>query len=818
MHRWSRALMFWTAFHVLTCCAAWTVAAEPQDDWYYPAEEPAERAAIERPWMREVEAGSAVLARSATGPAVKVKMGGEFDGWRLVETLPVPEPIAILEREFDRWGMILFLGREKTVAEVRKAVGRLDKIHGPRLSFSESYAQELMNSKDDLLADRLLVGGRDPTYLSVAALLPPLEDPWSLDTPQDTYTFLGTPEAPRKLAVGPDGCIGVRFESHNRKPLLERVLFDPWQGTAKPTGPIAAKRGVLGGFLPAVNYGFFDPQARTGLELCALVDRGDAAVALTRTRHSDGRMTFHQLEPFRELPDGKAFYAALLRLHQSWQTFFKRGMQIDIPDRRLADAARAAVVRAMTSYAGLHPKYGLGAYWRKSAEGFPPQTVSLNTCLLDWGLGSEARERLGYFLTRFVKADGTIDYYGTAVSDFGQLLEVAVRCAREAPDEAWFDAHRQPIQRIVAHLLKLRAESKHSQSPDAIAYGLLYGSPEADTHKQTDYYFSGSVWAWRGLLELGRFEDELGRRRHDAELRQQSQHLLAECGSLRKDILRAVERSIDRSGTPPFLPPIAGRARPFQAMWENQLSHYTNFRYWLETTSANCLPAEQERLMLDFRRARGGELLSMTRFDRQRLDDWPYWHHAHSLLCHDQIDRYLTGLFGHMAHHQTQGTFTAFELVYINGATARCIYDDYCVPSQMTVPLMLRWMLAFEDRDADTLWLCRAVPRSWWQSRVEFRGARTRWGTVSLRLEPNADQRAVAGRIEFSGKIPQVLALRVRHPRHLDIGQCRLQGAICAKFDNEQESVFLHPTSRSIDIQMAFSQRMPKVERQMTSE
>ena len=799
---WSQTLLLLAALFPLTNPSA--RAAEPPDDWYYPAEEPAERAAIQTPCVREIEAASALLARSAAAPAVKVKVGGEFDGWRLVETLPAPAPIAVLEREFDRWGLILFLGRAKTVAEVRKAVGRLDKIHGPRISFPESYAQELMKSKDDLLADRLLVGGRDPTYLSVAALLPPLEDPWSLDTPHDTYTFIGTPEAPRKLAVGPDGCIGVRFVSHNRKPLLERVLFDPWKGTAKPAGQIAAKRGVLGGFLPAVNYGFFDPQARTGLELCALVDRGDAAVALTRIRRSDGRTTFQQIDPPKQLPDGKPFYAALLRLHQSWQTFFQRGMQIDIPDRRLADASRAAMVRALSSYAGLHPKYGLGAYWRKSAEGFPPQTVSLNTSLLDWGFGPEARDRLGYFLAHFVKPDGTIDYYGTAVSDFGQLLEVAVRCARQSPDETWFDAHRQPIQRVVAHLLKLRAESKRSQSPDAIACGLLYGSPEADTPKQTDHYFSGSVWAWRGLLGLGRLEDELGRRRHDAELQQQGQQLLAKCESLRKDILRAAERSIDRSGELPFLAPIAGRAKPFQAMWESQLSHYTNFRYWLETTSANCLPAEQERLMLDFRRARGGELLSMTRFDRQRLDDWPYWHHAHSLLCHDRIDCYLTGLFGHMAHHQTQGTFTAFELVYINGITSRCIYDDYCVPSQMTVPLMLRWMLAFEDRDADTLWLCRAVPRSWWQSRLEFRGARTRWGTVSLQLEPSDDQRVIAGRIDLSGHALPKLALRVRHPLRLHVEQCKIRGATCEKIDAERELVFLRPTASAIDVRLTF--------------
>ncbi len=774
---------------------------EQADDWYYPTEEPAQRAALEIPSVRKVGEHHAALARANTGSAVRVNTGGEFQGWRVVETLSEPEPIVVLEREFDRWGLILFLSQGKVIAEVRKAVGRLERICGPRIRFPASYAQGLIASKEDLLARRLLAGRDDASYASVAALLPPLEDPWALQTPHDTYTFIGTPEAPRKLEVGPDGAIGLRFVSHNRQPLLERVLFDSLQRVPKPAGPVAAKRGLLGGFLPAVDYGFFDTQSRFGWEMSALVARGNPPTALARIRRTDGRTTYHQIEPARGLPDGKAFFSALLTLHRSWHQFFDRGMQFEIADRRVADASRASIVRALTSYVGLHPKYGLGAYWRKDAEGFPPQTVSLNTCLLDWGFVGEASDRLGYYLDHFVKPDGTIDYYGTAVSDFGQLLDLAARCVREGADPAWLDAHRGPIDRIVAHLLKLRAEGRQSQPPGAVAHGLLFGAPEADTHKQTDYYFSGSVWAWRGLREIGQLDVDLGRLRNDTQLIERGQRLLDECQAIRVDILRAVDRSIADG----FLPPIAGRRKPFEAMWESRLSIYTNFRYWLETTSANCLPAEQERMILDYRLAHGGELLSMTRFDRHLLDDWPYWHQAHSLLCHDRVDRYLVGLFGHLAHHQTQGTFTAFELVYLNGTTSRRIYDDYCVPSQMTVPLMLRWMLAFEDRNSDTLWLCRAVPRAWLKSPIALRGARTRWGPLSLRLDPHDELRRFSGRIELAGNGRPSIMLRLRHPSRLRIAECRVAGGTCVGIDRDRETVCLKPSAQTIDLELTFA-------------
>ena len=193
MHRFRcPALALWVVAVSAACSAR--VAAQPPDDWYYPAEEPAQRATLQLPAMRQVGVSHALLARSDAEPPVRVDVGGEFHGWRLVETLSAPEPMAILEREFDRWGLILFLGQGKVVAEVRKAVGRLEEIHGPQISFPESYAKKLMEAKEDLLADQLLATGADPSYPAVAALLPPLEDPGSLNVPHDTYTFLGTPE------------------------------------------------------------------------------------------------------------------------------------------------------------------------------------------------------------------------------------------------------------------------------------------------------------------------------------------------------------------------------------------------------------------------------------------------------------------------------------------------------------------------------------------------------------------------------------------------------------------------------------------------
>ncbi len=42
-----------------------------------------------------------------------------------------------------------------------------------------------------------------------------------------------------------------------------------------------------------------------------------------------------------------------------------------------------------------------------------------------------SREVLNYYLNRFLRSDGSIDYYGTAVSEYGDLLRAAANDARK---------------------------------------------------------------------------------------------------------------------------------------------------------------------------------------------------------------------------------------------------------------------------------------------------------------------------------------------------------------------------------------------------
>ncbi len=768
------------------------------DDWYYPREEPAERAALSMPKLIAITRDGASLSAGEGVTGQRVTVGDEFQGWRLAQTLHEPEPIAILERELDRWGLIVYLGRQGVVAEVRKAVGRLEAIRQPYVRFPADYFEQLLASNEDVLARKVLASGDDPSYENVAGYLAPLA----------AYTFLGSPESAKKYVVQPDGAIGTLPNRWGADKALETVLFDPNEVLPQwnpATDPRTVKQGVLGGYLPAVNYGFWNAEDRFGWELCALMDTGDSCATFIRARCTDGTTEFYQLEPFQRLDDGKPFFTALLRLKQSWERFFERGMQWQTCDRRAEDAVRATIARALSGYIDLHPRYGMGGYWGADDQhdGFPPTTLSLGACLMDWGFHEAAGERLGYYLDNFVRPDGTLTYYGPAVAEYAQLLDLAATYVRRSGDTAWLDARRPALDAIASHLLKLRGESRRSQSTDAASYGLLFGGAEADTRDQTDYYFSGSAWAWRGLREFGRLLAGLGDRRNDAELVRHGRQLIDASDALREDILRALARSVSNSGEDTFLPPIAGQTEPFRSMTQDILASYTNYRYWPETLSARCLPPKYEQMILDYRTSYGGELLAMTRFTGH-LDDWPFWHQADGLVCHDRISQYLLGYFAHLAHHQTPGTFTAYEQVPIRGYGFRRESADYCVPAELTVPMMTRQMLAFEERDAEVLWLCRAVPRDWLRQELFFHGASTRWGEISLDLKPSDDLRRFAVRITIDSEEQPIVLLRLRHPERLRIAECQVTGGQCERIDRERELVHLRPEAATMVVDLRF--------------
>ena len=81
----------------------------------------------------------------------------------------------------------------------------------------------------------------------------------------------------------------------------------------------------------------------------------------------------------------------------------------------------------------------------------------------------------------------------------------------------------------------------------------------------------------------------------------------------------------------------------------------------------------------------------------------------YGLLHHDDVRAYLLSeLRALEAHCDSLGTWTAPETRRVRAGSRAA---PYCSPAQLVVPLLVRWMLAFEEPNSEVLWLGKACPR-----------------------------------------------------------------------------------------------------------
>jgi len=623
--------------------------------------------------------------------------------------------------------------------------------------------EAILSSHGDLAAQAVLAQG-EPSFETTVALLPELVG----------YVPVSSASAARKLVVGEQGEIGYLGTDYSR-PRIKEPLFDPHEHMADL--PVAAvQRELIDGRLPGVQYTFLNVDGKNALQEVVFSLPGEPESTYVSLGSYDRQECFLLTTDAQEV-DPSTFDEALAAFRGHWQREMAPAIRVDLPEPRLVDASLAALARTFTTFVGDRPKYGLGSYAQDVHDGFPPTILWMTNACLEWGLFAKAQAYLTYYFERFVRDDGSFNYYGPAVSEYGQMLDLVARYVRYTEDGKWLTDHRAKVEAMAGRLIGLRTESLR-QPTDAITRGLLYGSPEADTREETEFHFSGTAWASRGLLELARLYREQG-------LEGAGQYE-REAAALRADLNRAARASLI-PGDPPFLPPYPGLKTPFPSMTADTLASYTNYRYWLELLSAGVLDPDLADAVFEYRRRMGGELSATTRFAGQ-LDDWPLAHYGRALIADDRIDSFLLALYGHLALQQMPGTFCAYEQVAIRGSGTRTYAADYCVPAQLTMPLLVRWMLVYEEPDTETLWLCKAAPKRWFApgQTIRVRNAPTRWGPVSFEVKSGAER--VAAQVIPPPRLEGRLLLRVRRPD----GQQPAQVA-GGDFDPEVEAVVVEP-------------------------
>jgi len=329
------------------------------------------------------------------------------------------------------------------------------------------------------------------------------------------------------------------------------------------------------------------------------------------------------------------------------------------------------------TFRGDHPKYGAGRYAEDQHDGFPPIIIASVDALSGWGMNTRAIQLFDYWLSHFVRDDGTFKYYGPSITEYGQVLHTAALLEERAGPAHWWDEGFKALDRIGEYLLRLRASAVKED-------GLISGVPEADTRKDTGKYFHNNAWVVKGLR---RWADLCERRQ--AAPTTTIPTIRKVCAELAHDTLRAIGKTWPDDPADWWLPPrTEPLARPTCLTGTREAS-YTNYRYWPELISSGFLPNDMANRIVNARLSAGGQFCGMTRFSGH-LDDWPLADYLYGLWSLGRKEDFLLSLYGHVAYHQAEGHLTAYEQVAFPPGRR---VADYCLPCQLVAARAARLLV-----------------------------------------------------------------------------------------------------------------------------
>lgn len=627
----------------------------------------------------------------------------------------------------------------------------------------------------DLLADKLLAQGGDPVEEEVRRAAPPMDSAQhggGFGYRPSWNTIVGTRECSDTMPVYPTG---------------NTRTYHPVQYFRELNLERAQKRheGLVGGWMPAVRK-VFPGDGDSTFEAITFGDvlARDRFIVQTwhRTAHlQDGQFakvvygySYPAYTRRRQDPTAEEFYLALLEFAEYWDRLMHEGSPLTLPDTSWSDmSAYAFVKEQIVRPGGVYPKYGAvdRDYYGPEYDGFQDIFTMAFGANMECGRLELARDIFDNYFSSFVDDKGMVNMRGPETAQFGMTLSLIARYYNYTRDRALLTKHQAKIEATAALLAEMHDDALRLPSTDP-GYGLIHGWCESDSCLAADPsvwwkpYFANSAFAvrgWRDLAKIWPSIDSKGGASLAASWSHRSDQLLE---TLRKSI----DASTKRDKTPPYIGPLPGMTLTFRESLEKERPSEQGWphRAYAELLHAGVLTDEQSNTVIDCMRAYGattiGVVANVERPHPQGRDILGFisYGYAQALLRLDRIEEYILFLYAHRYHDHSRGSWTAGEVSGITGDGAL-----FCIPAQQTIPLLLRWMLVFEDLDADRLYFGRAVPRTWIASGapIGIEQAPTRWGRVDYRLEKRGDKELLAT-IALAGQreLPRELQVGFRLP------------------------------------------------------
>ena len=481
--------------------------------------------------------------------------------------------------------------------------------------------------------------------------LPPLLD----------YAFLSAPDSPETFIISRSGAVRHWQEGiGNGLPVKRREQTLPSLFVMENVS--SSKWKWRKNYLPILEAGSYT--------LFALKDE-------LWCKTPDGCFAYPGKKPLSE----ERFNAEARNIELFWDKWLASGRCLPPMTPALDGAWRMSLIHSRCAFWGTHCKYGVEKYGEFRADGFPPTIISICNTFLAFEHTAEARELFSCYITRFVRPNGTLDYYGSSFAEYGMLLDTASRLASGSGGEAFFDALHAPLTALCRYIYN---QLNPWLTEPGSYYYLPCGSPEADRRKDKGEYFHNAAWLCKGLNALEKAAGKWMPREELWEL-----HHIAEV--LKRRTERAFnERRAALNGFPPYA------VHQTEAIGDHADSveyAYANYRYYPEMLSSGFFDKETMEAIINIRETRHGEIFGMTRFywkdyPEELADHWTLFSYAQGLLDLGDRDRFMALLKAHLLNYISPDLFYAYESVTLH-TTPRFAYSDWCIPAQLVLPQML---------------------------------------------------------------------------------------------------------------------------------
>ncbi len=718
------------------------------------------------------------------------------DGHTLLETFTHDgETWRVYEDLRTRDGGITFISSAGSARVMPKSAEAVFADEGPQYLGLE--LSQIGMAAADLLADKLLAGG-EPDEDEVRRAAPPMD---SAERAGRGYrprwnTIVGTRECSDTMPVYPAGNTRTYHPGQYFRELI-----------AVPSGK--RYEGLVGGWMPAVRK-VLPGDNGSYYEVIVFGDvlAHDRFIVQTwhRTAHIlDGKIlkvvygySYPACTRRRQDPDAAEFYQGLLAFAEYWDRLMHEMIPITLPDSTWSNMARYAFVKEqVVRPGGVYPKYGAvdRDYYGPEYDGFQDIFTMSLYANLECGRFSEAHDVFDNYFTSFVDAKGMINMRGPETAQFGLTLSLIARYYNYTSDRSLLLKHRGKIEATVALLTELHDEALQLPATDP-GYGLIHGWSESDSCLTLDPsvwwkpYFSNSAFTvrgWRDIAKTWRALNLSGGETAAAEWARRSEQL-------RDTLVKSIDANTMRDKQPPYIGPLPGAKLTFRESLEQEHPSEQGWvhRCYAELLQPGVLTDGQTNTVIDCMRAYGATTLGVVAnverphpAGRDILGFISYGY-AHALLRMDRIEEYLLFLYAHRYHDHSRGSWTAGEVSGITGDGAL-----FCIPAQLTIPLLVRWMLVFEDPDAERLYFGRALPQKWVAAGkpIAIEKAPTRWGRVDYRLEPRGDKELVATiALPEKGPLPQELQATFRRPAGRSLAGLSVNGKTVAPAGREQDT------------------------------